>query len=218
MNTCLMVKWIDRLPRGDDSLCCSLLRRKYQGQRSIFQIKTKKGSQFWRSLLDLRPWYKKGRVIKIKAGHQTRFWLDCWLGDCPLKIKFHNLYNIASDPDLTVANAYVNGQWRLTFRRQLNERLSQEWSDLQDLLRGVNLSEESDRVLWALERSHKYSTKSLYNAMTMGGVIDTRMMVVWKCPIPLKVKIFVWMVAHDRISVKEKEVDRPREMFGLRCS
>jgi len=117
MNTCLMVKWIDRLERGDDSLCCSLLRRKYLGQRSIFEIKTKKGSQFWRSLLDLRPWYQKGRVIKIKAGHQTRFLLDCWLGDCPLKINFHNLYSIASDLDLTVANAYVNGQWRLTFRR-----------------------------------------------------------------------------------------------------
>ena len=46
MNTCLMVKWIDMLERGDDSLCCSLLRRKYLGQRSIFEIKTKKGSQF----------------------------------------------------------------------------------------------------------------------------------------------------------------------------
>lgn len=34
MNVCLMVKWIDRLETGDSSLCCSLLRKKYQ--KSIF--------------------------------------------------------------------------------------------------------------------------------------------------------------------------------------
>jgi hypothetical protein len=37
MNTCLMVKWIDKLERGDNSLCCSLLRRKYLRERSIFR-------------------------------------------------------------------------------------------------------------------------------------------------------------------------------------
>ena len=35
-----------------------------------------------------------------------------------------------------------------------------------------------------------------------GGVIDARMMMVWKCPIPLKVKIFVWMAVHDRFNVE----------------
>jgi hypothetical protein len=31
MNKCLLAKWIDKLERGDDSLCCSLLRKKYLG-------------------------------------------------------------------------------------------------------------------------------------------------------------------------------------------
>lgn len=35
--------------------------------------------------------------------------------------------------------------------------------------------------------------------MTSGGVQDTQMMTIWKCYIPLKVKIFMWMAAHDRI-------------------
>ena len=76
MNTCLLAKWIDRLERGDDSLCCSLLRKKYLDNKSIFQIKNKKGSQFWRSLLDIREWYQRGREVIVKSGAQTRFWHD----------------------------------------------------------------------------------------------------------------------------------------------
>ena len=100
---------------------------------------------------------------------------------------------ISSNPDIEVARAFVNGDWCITFRRQLNENLRQEWSNLQTLLRGVILSSDTDNVLWALEKSHKYSVRSLYNAMTFGGEIDSRMMMIWKCPITLKVRsLFVW--------------------------
>jgi len=88
MNTCLLAKWTDRLERGDDSLCCSLLRKKYLDNKSIFQIKNKEGSQFWRSLLDIREWYQRGREVIIKLGPQTRFWHDWWLGNCPLRVSF----------------------------------------------------------------------------------------------------------------------------------
>lgn len=37
MNVCLLVKWIDKLERGDNSLCCSLLINKYLGNKSIFR-------------------------------------------------------------------------------------------------------------------------------------------------------------------------------------
>jgi hypothetical protein len=63
MNIILLAKWIDRLERGDNNLCCSLLRKKYLGQKSIFQIRGRQGSQFWRSLLDIREWYQRGRMI-----------------------------------------------------------------------------------------------------------------------------------------------------------
>jgi hypothetical protein len=35
-NICLMCKWINKLERGDDSICCELLRRKCLNQKSIF--------------------------------------------------------------------------------------------------------------------------------------------------------------------------------------
>ena len=108
------------------------------GDKSIFQ---RKGSQFWRSLLDVREWYQRGRCINIRVGFQTRLWHDCWLGSCPLKISFPKLFNITSNLDIEVANAFVNGQWHIGFRRQLVGDLLEEWEHLQNLLSEVELSE-----------------------------------------------------------------------------
>lgn len=69
MNTALLAKWTDKSKRGDDNLCCSLSRKKHLGQKSIFQIKHRDGFQFWRSLLDIRMWYQRGRCINVRVGH-----------------------------------------------------------------------------------------------------------------------------------------------------
>jgi hypothetical protein len=68
----------------------------------------------------MRPWYQKGRIIEIRAGQQTRFWHDCWCWvECPLKIRFHNLFRISTNQEIEVAKAFEQGQ----FRRQINDSL-----------------------------------------------------------------------------------------------
>lgn len=93
----------------------------------------------------------------------------------------------------------MGGQWHLEFKRQLNGILWEEWRNLVALLDDVSMSDGRDEVFWALERSHKYSSGSLYKLMTSGGVQHVRMMLIWKWNIPLMVKIFLWMAIHDRI-------------------
>jgi len=44
MNICFICKWIDKLKIGVESVCCELLRKKYLGNKGIFQIKRKRGS------------------------------------------------------------------------------------------------------------------------------------------------------------------------------
>jgi hypothetical protein len=147
----------------------------------------------------------------------TRFWYDWWLGNCPLKISFPNLFRITSNPDLEVNKAVVDGQWSVEFRRQMNVSLLEEWNNLLELLSSVDLTEGRDVVFWTLDRSRKYSARSLYRFMTNGGVTDSRMMIIWKCSIPLKVKIFLWMATHDRIQcavqLKKKKWSGQEECF-----
>ena len=132
-------------------------------------------------------------------------------------MSFPNLFEITSQPDLDVAHAIADGQWNIDFRRELNVNLLEEWEQLGGLLSDVYLSEGRDEVSLSLERSHKYTTRSLYRLMTSGGVVDYQMMVIWKTNIPLKVKIFMWMAVHDRIQcgvqLKRKQWSCPKECF-----
>jgi len=43
MNICLLAKWLERLETEEDSLCVGMLRKKYMGNRSIFQINRMSG-------------------------------------------------------------------------------------------------------------------------------------------------------------------------------
>ena len=72
----------------------------------------------------------------------------------------------------------------------MNDSLFKEWNNLLEILRSVDLIEGKDMVIWSLDKSGKYSARSLYKFMTNGGTTDSRTMIVWKCCIPLKVKIF----------------------------
>jgi hypothetical protein len=47
MNECLLARWIIKLERGDDDLCCQMLRKRYlRGRRGFFNSKSRVGSQF----------------------------------------------------------------------------------------------------------------------------------------------------------------------------
>lgn len=46
--------------------------------------------------------------------------------------------------------------------------------------------------------------KSLYQHLTFGGVIDSRLKKLWSSTIPLKVKIFLWQTYHNRIQTADQ--------------
>ena len=137
--------------------------------------------------------------MKIKSCRQTRFWEDVWLGDRALKIDFHSLYNCCSDQSVTMEEALRSAGCNLKFRRSLTHQEMREWELMMDALEAVQLNEGRDEILWLLESKKRYTTKSLYRMMTFGGVRDPMMIEIWKCKVPLKIQIFLWMVFHDRI-------------------
>ena len=80
----------------------------------------------------------------------------------------------------------------------------EEWRELMAKLEMVNLTDLEDKITWKLEKSGKYTTRSMYRYFTFAGVIDIRMMEIWKSKIPLKVQIFLWMAWHDRIQTTQQ--------------
>lgn len=45
-----------------------------------------------------------------------------------------------------------------------------------DKLATLILNDEPDKVVWKLEKSGKFATRSVYKYTTFGGVVDVRMM------------------------------------------
>ena len=57
----------------------------------------------------------------------------------------------------------------MDFRRSLTADEMESWNSLLDQLEGVILAAGCDEVLWALDKTKVFTTKSLYNFVT-----DTR--------------------------------------------
>ena len=68
----------------------------------------------------------------------------------------------------------------------------------------IQITEEDDSLIWALEPSGKLSSKSLYRFMVNPGGVDGRMVDLWEIKLPLKIKVFLWMLWHDRVQIGEQ--------------
>jgi hypothetical protein len=57
--------------------------------------------------------------FKVKDGSQTRFWVDTWLGNKPLKNKFPALFNIVRRKQDSVAQVLSSSPLNISFHRNL---------------------------------------------------------------------------------------------------
>lgn len=205
MNNCLLVKWIWRIVNREDSLWCNLLYNKYlKGGGNFFESLGKGGSQFWKGLHKVKHLFKWGAIHNVESGKQTKFWSDVWLGEVPIKISYPELFEISSEPEATVAEVNKEGVWLIYFRRALTSEQMRMWEHLTDRLMEINLTDERDKVSWALEKNRIFSTRSLYRQISFGGVICTKMEEVWRAKLPLKIRIFLWQMFHDKLQSAEQ--------------
>ena len=119
----------------------------------------------------------------------TSFWHDVWLLKTPLKIVFPHLFDICSNPTVKVADCY-NSEWEMDFRRIFGDLELVKWANIQYVLHNVQLNQEEDVVSWTLSPNKMFSTRSLYPSLIFGGVSSKLTSKVWKCNLPLKIRIF----------------------------
>lgn len=65
----------------------------------------------------------------------------------------------------------------------------------------MSLNDDADKVFWGLEKSGIFSVKSLYRYISFGGRTFSQTQKLWKSKIPLKVKIFLWLLFQDRLQM-----------------
>jgi hypothetical protein len=167
---------------------------------NFFCSNQKGSSQFWKGLHKVKHLFKWGAEYKVCRGDKIRFWHDSWVGNMPLKIQFASLYEINENQQDLVSDIWDGDEWDLTFRRNLQGSWTEEWTALQKILEGVQFdSTKEDSVKWVLDKTNQYTTKSLYHLLTHGGVRDHLCIMIWKSKIPLKIKVFLWQMFHNKL-------------------
>nr|CAD1822879.1 unnamed protein product [Ananas comosus var. bracteatus] len=79
---------------------------------------------------------------------------------------------------------------------------------LKDLVSTFNLSARGDEARWRWCNSGIFTVKSLYNFIQKGGVTETRFLLLWKNKLPLKVKIFGWLVLLKKVLTRDNLAKR----------
>ena len=124
-----------------------------------------------------------------------------------LKIRFPNLYRLSSKHNASVAEfktqAQDEGGWNFCFRRNVRDCELEELMELLDCLNNVHLNPALvDTRLWLPDSSHIFSCKSAFNKLRETSIsnVFSPFKVIWKSPIPHKIKVFAWLVALGKVN------------------
>lgn len=200
-NISLMCKRWWRL-ETEPGLWQDIIRQKYLRGGGIYNVTSKPAdSSCWKDLLQVRGLYLQERVIGIGNGRATDFWGDSWCGHRPFSQMFPRLFEISNDIGTSVAEL-AHRRWQLSFRRWLDEQAQDELRSLRDKLMEVGLNEQPDLPIWKWSKSEKFTVKPMYDMLTNTG--PTRSSThLWKARIPLKIKIWLWLIWHNAIATKD---------------
>jgi len=72
---------------------------------------------WWREIVRIRDnlgstlgnWYDDNVRLKVGNGLNTLFWMDRWVGDVPLRVRFHRLFDLSENKLLIVAQMFDLG-------------------------------------------------------------------------------------------------------------
>nr|GFC71278.1 RNA-directed DNA polymerase, eukaryota, reverse transcriptase zinc-binding domain protein [Tanacetum cinerariifolium] len=79
--------------------------------------------------------------IRVGDGSNTRFWLDTWILDSPLYVRFPRLFALESVKDISVAVKWGAPSLNTSFRRRARDGVeSNQWSEFCSMLDSVTLS------------------------------------------------------------------------------
>ena len=117
------------------------------------------------------------------------------------------LYNIVQQKQVSVANVLSNTTLNITFRRSLTRNKWDKWLELVNRLMHISLSNSQDVFVWSLTPSRIFFVKSMYLDL-LNNQPKYMHKFIWKMKVPLKIKIFMWLLHRKVILTKDNLIKR----------
>ena len=179
----------------------------------------------WKAISSLYGEFHQTVSFKIGNGNKVSFWEDRWLDDNTLKGLFPSLFRLStfrSRPisyfvDQTRLQEEGTTSWNFHFSRNLLDREILQLQELLQRLHGRHLSNTlEDRRIWLADSSGIFSCKSAFACLRGDNSIPVNHLAksIWKLSIPVKVKVFTWLLVLGKLNV-HSNLQRRRPYYYL---
>jgi hypothetical protein len=217
LNLCLLASWVQRYQDGDGRLWKNVIDAKYNTcSPNIFCSWDRGSSPFWKGVLWAIQAAKMGYKWEVGDRRKVRFWEDQWFGSCSLAIQYWKIYSIINEQGCSIKEAWGGMALRFTFRRTVNNRLMNQWYELEQIASSINFTDEPDSVIWQLNSIGRYSVQSLYAVVNDRGVRQVFTPVVWKIKVPPRIHVFLCLVANNKFLTRDNLAKR-KSLDDLSC-
>ena len=129
------------------------------------------------------------------------------MGHTSFRERFRRLYNLVRRKHDTVQQVISSVPLNVSFQRNLIGRNLDDWQELVYLTSNVQIIDSPDRCIWSLHKSGQFSVHSMYAAL-MDEISLPINKPLWKLKIPLKVKVFIWLLHRGVILTKDNLAKR----------
>lgn len=140
--------------------------------------------------------------VTVQNGNKASFWFSSWIDGQSPASRFPLLCSHSRRKNRSVREALVNGKWICDIAYNLNEGLLKEFFELWQLIQDQRLelsSEQEDQIIWTLESSGEYSSRSAYKIQFAGQISSTFPKLIWKACATPRCKFFLWLLLQSRI-------------------
>jgi len=123
-NVSLLGKWCWRLLVDKGSMLYRVFVARYGEEDERLAVGGRSVSSWWKEVASIRDglgevgegWFRDNVERKVGDGIDTSFWLDPWVGDAPLCVRYGRVFDLAVNKSISVADMCVLG-WEEGGRR-----------------------------------------------------------------------------------------------------
>ncbi|GJR90742.1 RNA-directed DNA polymerase, eukaryota, reverse transcriptase zinc-binding domain protein [Tanacetum coccineum] len=226
LNRALLFKWIWRFLTNEAGLWLNVVKVIHGDNGSLAHSPpSRSGCSVWIGVLKAIDSLKSRGVDLMEFcnkvignGNNSMFWQDTWLGQVCLKEKFHRLYNLELQKDVSVSNKLNDSNLTLTFRRRPMAGIEEsQLLELTQLLSSVILSSANDRWNWNLDGHGVFSVKSAREEIDSHLLVTSSSSTRWSKVIPIKLNVFVWRMFLDKLPTRSNLSNRGLDIPCTLC-
>jgi hypothetical protein len=117
---------------------------------------------------------------------------------------------------VTVRDVWDGVDIKLTFRRVFDDRMMEQWVQIEQIIRSIRFSEVEDALVWELHSSGLYTSQSLYAMINFRGITPVFIPAVWSLNILPRVHVFLWLLSHNKLLTRDNLCKR-QEVSDKTC-